>query len=156
MDRIDLNAHVRALATVPKSDAPMVSCYLGLTRGRLSRPEAFEERIRSLRSASSGRERQDLQDAIEPIRSFIDSSLLPDAEGAAIFSRGGAERFFLALQFRVSLPDRIAIDSVPRLYHLVRLSDDGTWSSFASSGCLLRRRLAEEASSAPESWRSAA
>ena len=156
MDRADLNAHVRALATLPESDAPIVSCYLGITGGRLSRPEAFEERVRNLRSALSGRERQDLQDAIEPIRSFISSRLLPDAKGAAIFSRVGAQRFFLALQFRVPLPDWMAVDIMPNLYHLVRLEDDGMWSSFAASGCLQRCGLAEDMSSSAESWSSPA
>lgn len=123
MDRADLNAHVRILATVPETDAPVVSCYLGIARGRLSRPEAFEERVRSLQSALSGRERRNLQDAIAPIRSFISSRLLPDASGAAIFSRSGLQRFFLPLQFRVPLPDWLAVDTVPNIYHLVELKD---------------------------------
>ena len=123
MDRTDLNAHVRALAALPETDVPMVSCYLGITRGRLSRPEAFEERVRKLRSALSGRARRDLQNAIEPIRCFINSKLLPDASGAAIFSRAGAERFFLPLQFYIPLPDWMAVDTVPNIYHLVELKD---------------------------------
>ena len=123
MDRADLNAHVRALATLPETEVPVVSCYLGITRGRLSKPAAFEARVRNLRSASSGRERQDLQNAIEPIRSFISSRLRPDTKGAAIFSRAGDQRFFLPLQFHVSLPDWMAVDTVPNIYHLVELKD---------------------------------
>lgn len=123
MDRADLDAHVRALATLPETDAPMVSCYLGIARGRLSRPEAFEERLRNLQSALSRRERRNLQNAIAPIRSFISSRLLPDASGAAIFSRAGGRRFFLPLQFHVPLPDWMAVDTVPNIYHLVELKD---------------------------------
>ena len=58
MDRADLDANVRALVTLPETNAPMVSCYLGITRGRPSRPEALEERVRNLQSVSSGRERK--------------------------------------------------------------------------------------------------
>ncbi len=123
MDRADLDAHVRALATLPETDAQMVSCYFGIARGRLSRPGAFEERVRNLRSALSGRERQNLQNAIESIRSFISSRLLPDASGAAIFSRAGSQRFFLPLQFRVPLQDWMVVDTVPNIYHLVELKD---------------------------------
>ena len=46
MDRADLNAHVRALATLPAIEVPMASCYWGITRGRLARPEAFEGHVR--------------------------------------------------------------------------------------------------------------
>jgi len=123
VDRADLNAHIRALATLPETDVLMVSCYLGITRGRLSRPEAFEERVRDLRSALSGREREDFKNAIGPIRSFISSRLLPDTRGAAIFSRAGAEQFCLPLQFHVPLPDWVAVDTVPNIYRLVELKD---------------------------------
>jgi len=123
MDRADLNAHVRALAILPDTDVPMVSCYLGITRGRLSRPAAFEERVRDLLSALSGRKRQDLQNAIKVIRSYISSRLLSDASGVAVFSRAGGQRFFLPLQFRVPLPDWMAVDTVPNIYHLVELKD---------------------------------
>ena len=51
MDRADLNAHVRILPTVPETEAPVGSCYLGIARGRLFRPEAFEERVRNLPNA---------------------------------------------------------------------------------------------------------
>lgn len=133
MDRSDLNVHVEFLASLPETDAPMVSCYLGIDRGRLSRPEAFEERVRSLQSALSGRERRDLENAIAPIRSFISSRLLPDASGAAIFSRAGGQRFFLPLQFRVPLPDWTVVDTVPNIYHLMELMD--TYDRYVIAFC---------------------
>jgi len=123
VDRADLKAHVRTLATLRETDAPVVSCYLAVARGRLARPFAIEERVRNLRNTLSGRERQDFENAVEPIRSFISTRLLPDSRGAAIFSRAGGQRFVLPLQFHVSLPDWMAVDTVPNIYHLVELKD---------------------------------
>lgn len=45
------------------------------------------------------------------IEAFITTELLPDAKGVAIFARGGAQPFFLPLQFRVPLPTWTAINS---------------------------------------------
>jgi hypothetical protein len=105
MDRADLNAHIRTLATLRETDAPVVSCYLGVARSRPARLSAFEERVRSLKKTMRSRERRDFENALEPIRSFISAPLLPDSRGAAIFSRAGGQRFFLPLQFQVPLPD---------------------------------------------------
>ena len=41
----------------------------------------------------------------------------------AIFSRAGGEPFFLPLQFRVPLPNWMAVDTTPNIYHLVELKD---------------------------------
>jgi len=90
VDRADLRAHVRTLATLRETDTPVASCYLGVARGRPARPFAFEERVRNLRDTLSGRERQDFENGVEPIRSFISAGLPPDTRGAAIFSRAGS------------------------------------------------------------------
>jgi hypothetical protein len=123
MDRGDLKAHIRTLATLPETDAPVVSCFLGVARGRPVRLFAFEERVRNFRDTMNRRERQDFENAVEPIRSFISAGLLGDSKGAAIFSCAGGQRFFLPLQFHVPLPDWVAVDTVPNIYHLIELRD---------------------------------
>jgi len=133
VDRVDLKAHVRTLATLREADTPVVSCYLGVARGQLARPLAFEKRVRNLRNTLSGRERQDFENAVEPIRFFVSARLLPDSNGAAIFSRAGGQRFFLPLQFHVSLPDWMAVDTVPNIYHLVELKD--TYDRYVVAFC---------------------
>ena len=59
--------------------------------------------------------------------SRIDSCLAAgfpsESLGAAVFSRGGDQSFFLDLQFRVPLPTWIAVNSTPNIYHLVELKD---------------------------------
>ena len=40
-----------------------------------------------------------------------------------MFARGGSQRFFLPLQFRVPVPNLIAVGSLPNIYHLVELKD---------------------------------
>ena len=51
------------------------------------------------------------------------TALLPNAKGLAVFSRAGEQPFFLPLQFQVPLPNWIALDSTPNIYHLVELKD---------------------------------
>jgi hypothetical protein len=48
---------------------------------------------------------------------------MPQTKGLAVFVRGGEEPLFLPLQFRVPLPDYIAVDSIPCIFHLVDLKD---------------------------------
>jgi stalled ribosome rescue protein Dom34 len=51
------------------------------------------------------------------------TELLPNSKGIAVFSRAGEQPFFLPLQFQVPLPNWIAVDRTPNIYHLVELKD---------------------------------
>jgi hypothetical protein len=64
------------------------------------------------------------EDAVAKIASFLTTELMPASKGVAIFSRGGEFPFFLPLQFQVPLPDRIVVEVVPNVYHLVELKDN--------------------------------
>ena len=119
----NLQKHIWVLATLPETDAPVVSCYLSLEQGRIKSSHAFEERIRSLRGSFTGQARRDVEEALAPIDAYLAAQLLPDARGTAIFSRAGYDPFFLPLQFHVPLPNWVAVDHVPNLYHLVELKD---------------------------------
>lgn len=76
-----------------------------LKKGRIDDRIAFEEQIRSLKESVSGKAWGDLRDALDPVDQYLAEELLPDAIGAAIFSRAGEDPFFLPLQFRVPLPN---------------------------------------------------
>lgn len=118
-----LQQHIRELATLPETDAPVISCYLTLSKGRLKDRNAFDDQVRSLERSSTRASRQDLADAIHRIEAYVAKELLPDTKGLAVFSRAGDEPFFLPLQFHVAVPNWLAADSTPNIYHLVELKD---------------------------------
>lgn len=123
MELKNLKWHVRTLATLPETDAPVVSCYLALENGRIKKSNAYEEHVRPIKRGLLPQETRSLEDALEPIGAYLANDLLPDAKGIAIFSRAGSDPFFLPLQFRVPLPNWIVMDSTPNIYHLVELKD---------------------------------
>lgn len=124
MEMKNLKKHVRTLATLPETDAVIISCYLALAGGRVKNPNAFKEQVEPLAGILTCQARQDFQDALDPIGKYLAEELLPGAKGTAIFSRAGSDPFFLPLQFRVPLPNWIAVDRVPNIYHLVELKDN--------------------------------
>ena len=123
MELKNLQKHVRTLATLPETDAPVISCYLTLHNGRIKDRNGFDGQVRPIISGLTGQTRQDFEDALEPIGQYLAEQLLPEAKGVVIFSRAGGDPFFLPLQFRVPLPNWMAVDTTPNIYHLVELKD---------------------------------
>jgi len=123
MERQNLQQHIRTLITLPVTAAPVISCYQSLAAGRLTDRNAFDERVRSLRKGLSVQEQQDFGAALARIEQMFATNLLPHAKGLAAFSRAGEQPFFLPLQFQVPLPNWIAVDNLPNIYHLVELKD---------------------------------
>jgi hypothetical protein len=123
MERINLPKHVRTLATLPVTDAPVISCYQRLAAGRLADRTAFDDRVQSLRQGMSTQERRSFDAALARIDEMLTTEILPNSKGLAAFSRAGEQPFFLPLQFQVPLPNWIAVDSTPNIYHLVELKD---------------------------------
>jgi len=80
-------------------------------------------RIKEIRRALPSDQRHDFEQALGHIEVFLASGIKRGANGAALFSRGGGSPFFLALQFRLPLPNLVVVDSVPHIYELVLLKD---------------------------------
>lgn len=123
MELDNLQKHLFTLATMEQSDSPTVSCYLNLEHGAPGYRPVFDERVRLLRSGLIGQARQHLEDALSPVEAFLRAGAQPGSKGLALFSRGGDRPFFLPLEFHVPLPNWIAMDSTPNIYHLVELKD---------------------------------
>jgi len=119
----DLKRTMRQLVTLEPTSDPVISCYINLERGATAFRDPMDDRIRDLRRTLSGRPRASFEGALGQIESFLATTILPDACGAAIFARGGESPFFVPLQFRVPLPDWFAVHSTPNVYHLVELKD---------------------------------
>ena len=123
MEVKELQQHIRTLATLEETSAPVISCYLNLEKGPLAAHNALEARARQVKKSLAEHEWQDFHEAFDRIAAFLKSELWSEAQGVAIFARGGAAPFWLALQFRVPLPNWLAADTVPNIYHLVELKD---------------------------------
>jgi protein required for attachment to host cells len=123
MELKTLQKHVRTLVTLEETEAPVISCYLNLESGVSGYRDALDERIRLLQASLKDDKRRYFEEALDRIEAFIATELLPDAKGAAVFSRGGDKPFFLPLQFRVPLPNWFALNPTPNIYHLVELKD---------------------------------
>jgi hypothetical protein len=123
MELKNLRKHIDTLATLPESDAEVISCYLTLKDGRLTDRNVLDARKRQLMQGVTVPARQESEDALGRIEEYLATGLLPDARGIALFARAGTEPFFLPLQFRVPLPNWIAVDITPNIYHLVELKD---------------------------------
>jgi protein required for attachment to host cells len=123
MDLEKLNLHVRNLITLSETDSPLISCYSSLEAGRASYRDALDARIKEIRGALPTDQRHDFEQALGRVEAFLASEINPEAKGVALFSRGGVSPFFLALQFRLPLPNLMLVDSVPHIYELVVLKD---------------------------------
>ena len=123
MELKELQQHIRTLATLEETSSQVISCYLNLEAGESGYRNALDERAGMLRKTFSGEERKDFEEALGRIEDLLSAGLRPGTKGVAIFSRAGAQPFFLPLQFRVPLPNWIVAGSAPNIYHLVELKD---------------------------------
>lgn len=124
MEVRELQNHIRALATLEETAAPLISCYLDVDSGPGVYGTVLNERVQLLKKSLAGQARADFEEAASRIEEFVTSGLERGTRGAAIFARGGAQPFFLPLLFRVQLPNWIVIGPTPNLYHLVEIKDN--------------------------------
>ena len=120
----ELQRHLRELAALPESDAPVVSCYLDLDSGPASWQPRLERRARLLRQATPEAQRPFLDAALDRIRDFLPHGVRRESRGLAAFSRAGRDPYFTVLQFAAPTPTSVSLDAVPSIYHLIELKDD--------------------------------
>jgi len=123
MELKQLKSHIRTLITLDETEAPMVSCYVQRDPGRNGSILSFERRDRAIRTVLRGQELLEFEQAFERIQRYLATDLRPATRGVAMFSRAGANPFFLGLQFQVPLPDGLSVSSTPDVYHLVEMKD---------------------------------
>ena len=121
----ELEQHITLLVNVDESDAPFLSCYLNLEDGPDSWQKTLDDRASILRGILKGDDLTDLEEAMDKIKLWLATDLLPEAKSVAIFVRGNfGGAFMLPMQFAAPLPTWIAIYPTPNIYHLVELKDN--------------------------------
>lgn len=123
MELKNLQKHIRTLVTLDETNSPVVSYYLNREGNKLANRLELTNRGQTLRQSLWGRARDDFEAAMNQIEEFVDTELLPDTRGVAIFARAGEGNFFLPLQFRVPVSNWIAVTALPNIYHLIELKD---------------------------------
>lgn len=123
MELKELQEHIRTLVTLEETEAPVVSVYMNLQKDAAELREFTKHRVILLKRTLPQEQLSHFQQAMERIGRYVAEELDRTAQGAAIFARNGTNPFFLALQFKVSPPNMIAVGSHPNIYHLVELKD---------------------------------
>ncbi|SRR6266567_2070124 len=133
MELKDLQKHILTLATLPQTADPVISCYLNWEPGQPQGRHLLEERVRLLKASLRPQRRWEFGEALNRIDAYLGQGVPGGVAGLAIFARAGQEPFFLPLQFHVPLPNWLAVDTVPNIYHLVELKD--TYHRYAVLFC---------------------
>ena len=123
MEHKDLQECIRSLAMMDETDSFLISCYLNLGKGAAGCQDFLRERELLLEKNVPDAWRNNFSKTMGKVHSFLSEKSLGGVKGAAIFSREGSEPFFLALEFRVPLPDLIVMDLTPHIYPLIELLD---------------------------------
>ena len=123
MDLYNLQQHIRTLATLEETGAPVVSYYLNRAEAPDQNRLLLSEQERILRRTLPPKARQGFIEAMEQIETFLDTAVQPETKGVALFVRSGEAPFFLPLQFHLPLPTWLSVSTMPNIYHLVELKD---------------------------------
>ena len=119
----ELQTHIRTLITLEETGAPVLSCYVNRDLTEHGHGPILDHSAWTLRKTLCDEEREPFEKAFERITTFLGRELDPTTQGVAAFARGGAQPFFLGLQFQVPVVDRLSIDSTPNIYQLIELKD---------------------------------
>ncbi len=117
----ELRKHLRTLATLEPSDAPMVSCYLSFDRGVLSR-DTVGRHARLVRAGLPPHKQAAFDKAMARVYTQLEHRS-ERARGMAVFSRAGNSPHLQLLEFRVPVPELLFAEDTPVIYPLVELRD---------------------------------
>ena len=123
MELRELQHHIRMLATLEETSSPVVSCYINLETNLVDVRHTVESQMRKISKGLPVNLQPEFDEAFENIEKYLNSQFPSATKGLAIFARGGAWPFWQALQFGVPLPNWLAVDTTPNIYHLVELKD---------------------------------
>lgn len=119
-----LQNHIRTLVTLDLNEDLFISAYFNFEQGPINAHSLLDSKFQPLRTTLQIGQLSPLNEAHERIRQFLSEPHASNVKGLAVFARGGRSPFFLALPFRVAVPDWITVDKGPNIYHLVELKDN--------------------------------
>ena len=84
-----LDEHIKALATLEPSDAPVISCYLDVSSGPSGYRKVLDERVHLLRRSLPREDLSNFEEAHTRIEEFLRTGVALVTRGIALFARGG-------------------------------------------------------------------
>lgn len=118
-----LRRHITALATLPESEAPVISAYFDLRSPVEVLRSAFETWSTAARSTLPNASRPMFDTAKSDIRALLKQSWPESIQGLAVFARGGDHPLLMALPFEANLETHFDASSRPAIFPLVQLKD---------------------------------
>lgn len=120
----ELKKLIRQLVVIEPNDSPLISCFVNLEHPQNDYSAKIEPQARLTEKRLSGKRHQDYMEAMERVRTFLRSSIKPQSRSLAVYSRGGDDPVFIAVEFKAPLKTMFVVDSLPHVYPLVELKDN--------------------------------
>lgn len=117
----ELQQHIQKLATLEEAPEPIVNCYLNVDA---KYRKALTDQVLALKAKMSPEVRVSFWEALGRIEVFLGTAIRNGSQSVAVFSRGGNQPYFLALQFGARLQNRVTVSNLPHIYPLVEMRDN--------------------------------
>jgi len=118
-----LHRHLASLATLPETQAPVLSIFLDLYQHQDALRAKFSQWAVSARIAI----KQDQRPAFDTARAEVDAILRqtwPDStKSLAIFARAGTDPLLTVMPFSAAMDSHFHVDCLPAIFPLVQLKD---------------------------------
>jgi protein required for attachment to host cells len=122
-DLVSLRRHLSALATLPVSEAPVLSIFLDLRSPLESQHSAFLSWTTSVRATLTGPQRPLLDEARAEVDMVFRQSWPENVDGLAIFVRAGSAPLLMVLPFAAHLETAFHAAPMPAIFPLVQMKD---------------------------------
>lgn len=118
-----LRRHISALATLPESDAPVISTYLDLRQSEVSLRAEFVMWAAAARNTLPREVREAFDQARRDTLGVFSQKWPGDIRSVAVFARGGNHPLMMALPFHASMEKHFESAPRPAIFPLVQLKD---------------------------------
>lgn len=118
-----LRRHIIALATLPETDAPVISAFFDLRHPVEVLRSAFESWSVAARGTMSKSARRAYDSAKAEVRALLRQEWPQDVQGLAVYARCGEHPLLMALPFQAGLETHFEASLRPAVFPLVQLKD---------------------------------
>lgn len=122
-DMVSLRRHLTALATLPVTQAPVISAFFDLRSPVESQRSSFISWFQAARATLDAAERPHFDSARAEVEMVLRQNWPEQINGLAVFVRSGETPLLLALPFAASLETAFHVASMPAIFPLVQLKD---------------------------------
>ena len=122
-DLVSLRRHLTALATLPVTEAPVISAFFDLRHPVESQRSSFISWFQAARATLNAAQRPHFDSARADVEMALRQTWPESINGLAVFVRRGETPLLLVLPFAASLEAAFHVASMPAIFPLVQLKD---------------------------------